>query len=264
MALSLKNRFNQAVAGFIAGQAQRRREATDIAMMDAIRRGDDRALEAAIAKGANVNICYGGKQPDNAHSPLQFAALRGNLAACERLAAAGALVDGERINDLFGTPLTSAAQNGHEAVLRFLLSTGANINQKNYTRTALHEAVLHEQRGAIHALLDAGADMQTRDRMGATPFEDALKLELFDIAENMIDRGLDLSSTNDAGLTMRELLDTPEYKPVKDYVAAKAAAEEAAAAATRQNEIDLESGLARVHQLQQPVRTMRPVQFRRA
>ena len=86
MSLSLKNRFNQAVAGFIAGQAQRRHEAENAAMMEAIRHGDNRGLEKAIARGADVNICYGGKQPDNAVTLLTpISITKDNLNQAERL-----------------------------------------------------------------------------------------------------------------------------------------------------------------------------------
>lgn len=231
-------------------------------MMTAIRTGNTGRLINALDSGADPNIAFGGKRKYDAHTPLQFAGLCGNLDAARRLLAEGGNVNGERINDIFGTPLTSAASRGHISLIRLFAENKADINQKNYTRTALHEAVLNHQPLAVEALLELGADMHTTDRMGATPFQDALKDGLFDIAKSMIDRGQNLEAANDAGITMHELLDEPENKPVKDYIDQKAAAKQAALDAVLKAEADFAEGLAKVHELRQPVKPMRPVQFR--
>ena len=68
------------------------------------------------------------------------------------------------------TPLMNAASDGHLAVLKLLLSRGAQLESRNPSgKTALHEAAAGGQVQSAHALLVAGADSNARDEYGQTP-----------------------------------------------------------------------------------------------
>ena len=72
-----------------------------------------------------------------------------------------------------GTPLTWAAQEGHEAVVKLLIDSGADVNAKrrrnrsyrcdhNLEETALTRAVKSGHEGVVQLLLDGGADVNLK------------------------------------------------------------------------------------------------------
>ena len=65
----------------------------------------------------------------------------------------------------------AAARYGHVSTLRLLLSLGASTNEPgpNDGFTPLHMAVIERRLEAIKVLLEAGADLEARDRNGKTP-----------------------------------------------------------------------------------------------
>jgi ankyrin repeat protein len=67
-------------------------------------------------------------------------------------------------------PLHLAALYGFTAVVRGLLSAGADVRARDrHGRTALHEAILNNHQPIVRLLIKAGADLNAADRYGETP-----------------------------------------------------------------------------------------------
>lgn len=93
---------------------------------------------------------------EGGYTPLLFAARVGDLASAEFLVAAGA-----DVNDAapYGTSaLVVAAHSGHPKLVEFLLEEGADPNAALAGYTALHAAILRQDKRAARALIVHGAD----------------------------------------------------------------------------------------------------------
>jgi ankyrin repeat protein len=72
--------------------------------------------------------------------------------------------------------LHTAAQEGHEAVVRLLLDRGADIKSKTENKkTALHLAAREGRTSVVQLLLDRGADVGATDEDGKTALDRAAK-----------------------------------------------------------------------------------------
>jgi uncharacterized protein len=102
--------------------------------------------------------------PDGS-TPLQWAAYRGDVAAVQRLLAAGAPV--AEANHYGVTPLQLAAETGNTAVLRLLLAAGANVESANAEgQTALMSVARTGNVEAAQLLLKRGANVNAVERFG--------------------------------------------------------------------------------------------------
>jgi cytochrome c len=109
---------------------------------------------------------------------LHDAARRGDLAAVERLLAAGAQVDA---TDGGGaTPLYLAAGEGHAAVVARLLAAGGDPRRPasgpfGSTGTPIHAAVRYGHLDVVRILLEAGVDPNLPDDSVGPPLHSALR-----------------------------------------------------------------------------------------
>jgi ankyrin repeat protein len=101
------------------------------------------------------------------------------------------------------TPLFKAAGSGQTAIVKYLLSKGANANFKtaDFGQTPLSEAVTRGFDDTVEALLAGGADQKVGDRNGYTPFALAVIGGKFDVAELLLAKGADLNGTDSYGNT---------------------------------------------------------------
>ena len=150
--------------------------------------------------------------------PIHRAALRGDVAAIDRLVAedgrrlhaqiqgANVMVDGRHWVPQGSTALMLAACNGHDGAVARLLALGADVGLKESRGyTAAHRACYGGDHSSVLALLlDAGASINARTSYGWTPLMEAARLGYTRCVALLIDRGgdaLDLNAKEEDGWT---------------------------------------------------------------
>ena len=156
----------------------------------AARHGSDRSVAMFLASGANVNLLNSDRE-----SPLFLAAVKAHLPTLQLLLDAGARVEdgvsplhevaseeaaqlllrhGAEIQELDGKrseALIAVASKGVESVSKILLERGEQFETTDDRgQNALHHAIENRQLEAVRALLDHGADMESKlGRRETTP-----------------------------------------------------------------------------------------------
>jgi ankyrin repeat protein len=156
---------------------------------DAAARGDRTAVQALIAKKADVNAAQG----DGA-TALHWAAFKGDRQMAEMLVSAGAKAAVANRNG--STPLWLAAINGDAPMIALLLRAGADANEKlPLGRSPLMIAARTGNVDAIKALLEGGADVNAKDtQRGTTPLMWAADEGHEAAIQLLIERGADVSA----------------------------------------------------------------------
>ena len=131
------------------------------ALIEAAKHGNDKCIDLLIASGADVNI------RNKFGNTALIAALKSESDTCvNRLIQAGADVNAS-VSGI--TPLHIAADKGGVNV-KALVQAGADVNRASYFETtALMFTVRNEDQDLSHyvdLLLDAGADVNARDKTG--------------------------------------------------------------------------------------------------
>ena len=133
------------------------------------RRGD--AIQALATAGANLNLLE-----NDLYDGITIASVADDEATLRVLIGLGA--SAKQITSRYvGTALIAAAHLGHDGVVRQLIQAGAPLDHVNNLHwTAVIEAIVLGDGGKRHqaslkALIDAGANLQLKDRTGATPLQ---------------------------------------------------------------------------------------------
>ena len=107
---------------------------------------------------------YVNKRDSRGWTPLSYAAENGHEAVVKLLLEKGAELETKDLH--YGrTPLLYAARNGHEAVVKLLLEKGAELETKNdaYGGTPLSYAAENGHEAVVKLLLEKGAELENKD-----------------------------------------------------------------------------------------------------
>ena len=153
-------------------------------------------------------------------TPLHLAASEGHLDICRMLLQLNAYV---RVRNKNGnTALHFAASGGHLEVTHMLLQRGADINSRNKEGlTPLQRASQGMRKGYLnimHLLLDYGANCSARDKSGNTALHFAVSNGHFEATRMLLERGADVNSQNDKGLTPLQRASRGMWKGYLDII----------------------------------------------
>ncbi|XP_026754364.2 fibronectin type 3 and ankyrin repeat domains 1 protein [Galleria mellonella] len=100
------------------------------------------------------------------------------------------------------TPLATAVRKGDINTVRFLISVGAELDQRiGAGQTPLHIAVLSSHIPMVELLLEKGADTQARDNNGMLIEHYAVDSGSLDMLKFVLDRGGDVNARDNNGWT---------------------------------------------------------------
>jgi ankyrin repeat protein len=127
------------------------------------------AVRALVKAGADLN-----KLESDRYDAVTIASVADDEATLKVLLELGASAK-QTTSRYDGTALIAAAHLGHDGVVRQLIAAGAPLDHVNNLHwTAVIESIVLGDGGARHqatlkALIDAGANLQLKDRSGQTP-----------------------------------------------------------------------------------------------
>lgn len=129
------------------------------------------AIRALAKAGADLNLLE-----NDRYDAVTIASVAGDEETLRVLLSLGA--SAKQVTSRYdGTALIAAAHLGHDGVVRQLIAAGAPLDHVNNLHwTAVIEAIVLGDGGRRHqatlkALVDAGANLQLRDRQGNTPLQ---------------------------------------------------------------------------------------------
>ena len=138
---------------------------------------------------------------DEEVSLLHVASFYGLLSVLEAILETAVDVDSK--DSKYGrTPLSWAAENGHEAVVKLLLEKAADVDSKdNEGRTPLSWAAENGHEAVVKKLLEKAADVDSKDNEGRTPLSWAAGKGHEAVVNLLLDKAVDVYSRDNEGWT---------------------------------------------------------------
>ncbi|KAI9763363.1 MAG: hypothetical protein M1840_000555 [Geoglossum simile] len=132
---------------------------------------------------------------------LMWASRNGHTAVVRFLLSKGADLAAKNLNGI--TALYFAAENGHKAVVQLLAERGASIEIKNRVGwTALHRAAHHGHTGVITALLSHNADIEAQDMSRWTALQRAASSGQLSVIRLLLEEKADSKVQDKEGMTL--------------------------------------------------------------
>jgi len=158
-------------------------------------KGDEVILAFLLASGK----LHADSKGENDRTPLSLAAEKGHEAVVKLLLEKGANI--ESITGGGRTPLSWAAEKGHEAVIKLLLEKGANIESKGiYGRTPLSWAAEKGHEAVVKLLLEKGVSIESTVN-SRTPLSWAAKEGHEAVVKLLLEKGANIESKDLDGQT---------------------------------------------------------------
>lgn len=102
--------------------------------------------------------------------------------------------------------LVSVSQTTDPQMIRHLIACGVHVNAKDrYGNTPLFYAARAKNVEAMKALLDAGAEVDTKNADGITPLRELLAKKPYNLeaVDLLLSQGADMHQTNEGGLSVK-------------------------------------------------------------
>lgn len=183
-------------------------------LMAAVVSGSLDVVKQLVTAGAWVN--YMNSLAVNA---VWIAANNGQLEIVRYLVAHGAYIDNRNIEDV--TPLMAAAMNGHLDVVKHLVAAKAKLNfVHNHQEgdTALMFALAKGHTAIARLLIDSGADINIRNKLGVSSLMIAVAEGNEEIARKLLDKKADLTAKTDKGMTALDIAIAKGYSRIADLI----------------------------------------------
>ncbi|KAH7008755.1 ankyrin repeat-containing domain protein [Ilyonectria destructans] len=152
-------------------------------------------LKRADQTGINIDA-----KDSHGRTPLSWAAEHGHEAVVRLLFDRGAHI--EAADEVGQTPLSWAAAKGHEAVVQLLLDRGAHIEAADEVgQTPLSWAAAKGHEAVVQLLLDRGTHIEAADEWGRTPLWRAAAYGHEAVVRLLLDRGAHIEAADEWGQT---------------------------------------------------------------
>jgi ankyrin repeat protein len=190
----------------------------DLALSDAVRRGDADAARAALRAGADRE-----RRDEQGRTPLLLAALADRVAVAEVLVAAGADVNAQDARDDSAWLVTGVT--GSVAMMRTLLPGGPDVTLTN--RFGGVSVIPASERGHVAyvraVLAETGMDVDHVNRLGWTALLEAVVLgdgdrTHLDVVAALLDAGADPSLRDGDGVTARTHAERRGFRAIADLL----------------------------------------------
>jgi ankyrin repeat protein len=184
------------------------------ALMSAAHEGRFAVVQALLAKGADVNASR-----DDGVTALMLASLPGFLDVVQALLASGADVNAKSNIGLTPLEMAVSSPTGHleREVVQALLDKGADANaSRNDGITALMIAAQDGKLGSVQALLAKGADVNAKERNqgGTTALMMAAQKGRVDVVQALLAKGADVNARTNSGRTSLMFASNNNYPEV--------------------------------------------------